>query len=886
MIHLSSSPSHPVVRLLVAAAIFLLLGGTAIEAGGTEAFLVAPKKVFPGSSASITIRVFSDDSSPCAAAYAVWLQGGTEGDVLLHDGRTDASGWDSFSAAIPPDEVGGPRILSAEVEGIAGRVEAGIALVDAPALIIETDKPIYKPGQTILGRVILLSNGLLPLETDVAVTVRDGKGNKLWKGEGTSNEYGVHPFEIPLATEVNIGEWKIEARSGEGSTDVTVRVEPYALPRFRLEATLDREWFLDSNAISGTVRSSYFFGKDVEGQVLVIASKYEDGAWAEYARSSSTLAGGAARFEIPARQGVQDGVTLDISVVDTAGHPEKTKLFVPIAAGPHVVRILPQVSAAKPGFPLDVAIETADPAGRPVSLPLRLLFYANDEEGSQVSSEARLAVTQGGRARVTYTVPEEASYILLEAETNEDGSSPASVARLYCPVAESPTGSFICLRRATDATAIAGQNVRFDLLGSRPGETFWEVRAAGRSVRSGKASSDTIEFMALPGMAPEARIIAYRVFPGGEVGTDSIVFRVGSSPGVDLQVAFDAAKVEPGTPVKVEIAAGAPSMVGLSIVDESVLALGQSRLEMARLYQEIRSRFGGPSEEQIRADFIERPHTVGSRDILIDAGLTVAMSPGAGPALPRGREFFPGGSGVKGGYGLEDGTGGGSGEVAPVERVRQFFPETWVWEPMLRTDSAGRATLELIAPDSLTNWKLRATSTSGEGIGIASGDLTVFQDFFVEPDLPYSVIRGEDLWLPVAVYNYLDTPQTVGLTLESSGGLSVLEESLEVEVGANSVKGARFPVRAASIGTFPFKLTALGPRKSDALIRSIRIDAEGVPQQAVENRAITAGETGTFTGSFPAGSVGGSERILLTITGSQVAQTLRGVEDLCGVPYG
>jgi CD109 antigen len=266
----------------------------------------------------------------------------------------------------------------------------------------------------------------------------------------------------------------------------------------------------------------------------------------------------------------------------------------------------------------------------------------------------------------------------------------------------------------------------------------------------------------------------------------------------------------------------------------------------------------------------------------------VAMSPGASSVLPEGREFFPGGSAIRGDYGLsDDAVYGDSGGLAPVERVRQFFPETWVWEPALLTDTAGRATLELIAPDSITNWKLRATSTSEEGVGLAGDDLVVFQDFFVEPDLPYSVIRGEELWLPVAVYNYLDTPQTVLLEMEASGGLLPLGgAALEVEVGANAVKGARFPVRAVEIGTYSFKLTARGSRKADALIRPIRIDPEGVPQQDVENRAIQAGSAATFAGSFPDRAVQGSERILLTITGSQVAQTIRGVEDLCGRPYG
>ena len=98
-------------------------------------------------------------------------------------------------------------------------------------------------------------------------------------------------------------------------------------------------------------------------------------------------------------------------------------------------------------------------------------------------------------------------------------------------------------------------------------------------------------------------------------------------------------------------------------------------------------------------------------------------------------------------------------------RVRQFFPETWVWEPMLITDDAGRATLSLTAPDNITSWRLAAIGTCPQpaagsgGIGFGEAELTVFQDFFVEPSLPYSVTRGEEFPVKVDVFNYLETEE-------------------------------------------------------------------------------------------------------------------------------
>ena len=48
-------------------------------------------------------------------------------------------------------------------------------------------------------------------------------------------------------------------------------------------------------------------------------------------------------------------------------------------------------------------------------------------------------------------------------------------------------------------------------------------------------------------------------------------------------------------------------------------------------------------------------------------------------------------------------------------------------------------------------------------LGSAETGLRVFQDFFVEPDLPRFLTVGDELEIPVSLYNYLDEPQTVRL---------------------------------------------------------------------------------------------------------------------------
>ena len=98
--------------------------------------------------------------------------------------------------------------------------------------------------------------------------------------------------------------------------------------------------------------------------------------------------------------------------------------------------------------------------------------------------------------------------------------------------------------------------------------------------------------------------------------------------------------------------------------------------------------------------------------------------------------------------------------LAEVKRVRQFFPETWIWRD-ITTDESGRAVIPVEAPDSITTWMLRAVGMSKEhGLGIGEGQLRVFQPFFLTVDLPFSAIRGEEFPIKIALFNYLEARRT------------------------------------------------------------------------------------------------------------------------------
>lgn len=111
-------------------------------------------------------------------------------------------------------------------------------------------------------------------------------------------------------------------------------------------------------------------------------------------------------------------------------------------------------------------------------------------------------------------------------------------------------------------------------------------------------------------------------------------------------------------------------------------------------------------------------------------------------------------------------------QSAPLIKVREFFPESFVAYDIIETDSSGAAKLALTVPDSITSWSTHAIAMSKEkGLGLTSKNdisLTVFQPFFVDVQLPTICTRGEILSLMIVVHNYLSEKLTIQIQLDNS----------------------------------------------------------------------------------------------------------------------
>lgn len=247
-----------------------------------------------------------------------------------------------------------------------------------------------------------------------------------------------------------------------------------------------------------------------------------------------------------------------------------------------------------------------------------------------------------------------------------------------------------------------------------------------------------------------------------------------------------------------------------------------------------------------------------------------------------------GGGGVAyghGGLGAREKRGSAS-VVVGGPRVRSWFPETLLARPELQTGPDGTVRVRFPVADAITTFELHAVASDATGaLGEARLPLRVFQEFFVEPELPAELTFGDELALPVALFNWLDRPQRVELTLTGSEGLQATgARSVVLELGPREVRAVRFPVKATRAGDATIELLAKGETRSDAVRRSVHVRPGGRAGAALVNGGVAGGLT--LDVEVPAGAIPGSTALTATVWPGVVSQLSDGGAGLLRTPGG
>jgi hypothetical protein len=189
---------------------------------------------------------------------------------------TNSSGDAVLLFHIPPAVTDGGSVIvegkkSDQTGGAQIRTEAIQFDLDPRArIIINTDKLLYQPGQSLHARAVFLSVDKHAIANEVAeFTLVDPEQNTVFTTTANTNEFGIASVDWELPDSAELGPYALRVelsnsdRYGSSQETTNVRVSRYDLPNFTVAAKPDRSYYLPGQKGSVEVSAKYLFGKDL-----------------------------------------------------------------------------------------------------------------------------------------------------------------------------------------------------------------------------------------------------------------------------------------------------------------------------------------------------------------------------------------------------------------------------------------------------------------------------------------------------------------------------------------------------------------------------------------------------------------------------------------------
>ncbi|MBI3267800.1 MAG: A-macroglobulin complement component [Planctomycetes bacterium] len=280
---------------------------------------------------------------------------------------------------------------------------------DRALLHLASDKPVYRPGEIVYARGLLLDVFRTTLKKQPIhchMDVKSPKGDVVASGDMNLND-GVAPFSWPIPREQAGGEYTLLATfpwSGYPSAEMKFDVRSYRVPRLRTDLQFVRKGYGPGDEVTATLSAKRAEGGIPAGaQVTAIARV--DGA--EVFRGAATLdalGGCTVSFKLPAA--IEDGDGSLALVIQDGGVTETAAKTLPILLNKVAIGFYPEGGELVAGLPNRVYLEARDTRKLPADVSGRV----QDGDGKTV---AAFATEHEGRGNWTFTPVAGAKYTVV-----------------------------------------------------------------------------------------------------------------------------------------------------------------------------------------------------------------------------------------------------------------------------------------------------------------------------------------------------------------------------------------------------------------------------------------------------------------------------------------
>ncbi|XP_055306081.1 CD109 antigen-like isoform X2 [Sitodiplosis mosellana] len=893
---------------------FVVLSSTLVCCVNCEGFytIVAPEHIRPHLNYQVSLTLHNH-ASP--ATFRLSIQDGleykNEKEITIDSNQTELVALQIGDL----DMSKGYKLVAEGISGLIFKKERTLKIeTKNVSIFIQTDKAIYKPGDLIKFRVLVLDRELKPVtltpDNQLSIHITDPEKNRIKQWLKVTPKKGVFTSEFQLAELAMLGNWKIEAHVGKESKSKEVEVAKYVLPNFDVTIDSPNDFSAKDGKLRAIIRSKYTYGKLVKGEAIVSLTR-SDSYWKNSDSVLKTIpinGKGTVEFNLVAVEFTNykrsHTYELRATVIEELTDRNQTaSKTITIHQNRHKFNPIGLIKEFSQGSPVNFSIGVSYQDGSPVLMNeqtkwihiqkrLDFSFYDNqdgdytfelNEKGIADISIPTEANEQSFALEVKYLDEEEYLGHLYPRKSIELSELEAKV------VSKRPTLNEDVFIEVKSKHLL--QNFTYQVIGR--GRIIY-----AETVAVPNQNSLLFNFNATFDMVPKATVIVYR-FKNNEIVATKIEVAINEEMINFVKLKLSAQEVQPGKEINIDVITKPESYVGLMGVDQSVLLLKKNddfnkamALRAMEEYQKVlhesengpwsvtRRRYINdyfkPFEQSStilftnakQDEFVLRRHLYGypSGDFsgywVARSGLANHLSFNRAPFNPSVMGIIPMNSMLPTDKLQSESITDDLEAPTEPPKVRSEFPETWLWEDLDVNSPNGTITITRNVPDTITSWVISAFSVDQEtGLGFTKNPktLNVFQPFFISLTLPYSVKRGEVVAVPVVLFNYLNTDLTVELVVSNDNGDFEFVDDIEgdhssrkriVSVESNSGHSSTFLVQFNSVGQISLKVTATSAVAGDAIVRILQVDPEGVPQFVNKAVFVDLREVDTFNANL------------------------------------
>nr|XP_014086870.1 alpha-2-macroglobulin isoform X2 [Bactrocera oleae] len=712
-----------------------------------------------------------------------------------------------------------------------------------PMVYLQTDKALYKFGDTIQFRAVFLDQYLLPAKVNqqISVVLKDAQNNIIERFDDVVLDTGVYKGKLKLAEQVVAGEWSMQVLLGQKMlTEKIIEVKHYDLPLFEIDLEIPSHVSLKDKTFSIKVKARYTFGKPIFGTCVLTFNVSKNNVL----RRQYNMHEGQLEIPINVRDlgGRLRPIPINVEVADTATQTSRTVSKIINVVANHFEISTPDVVRECSGegetffYRAHISHNNGNPIDREVYVTLDMhtkddILSETSVTYAEVNGDVDVEIECANNVNINITIKYENSEStgVIQLYHNKEGGEGGIYVKTQFPTVDDPMeirlispeafSSFVCV------IVGRGDIVYTDAI---------EIPNGGWNHTHTFFVTPTYEMM------PEAHMFVY-FFKNERMIHYETKFRVASQ--FKNTISIDAPEVvKPSSFISLSIDTEPNSYVGLLGVDKSVLLL--------------------KSGNDFNADVIFDDLRKVSSKISVRHGL---------PGIISGLVTM-----TNAHYNIDNEIIGVNDVVnsrGAKAIVRRNFFETFAFVDFLSVD--GHDVLKQKIPDTITTWQLTGFSLNpktGFTLTTTPTNIRTFLNFFLTVKLPQSVKLGEIIELEATVFNYLRVKVLTNVTMESVNdefefflNPNEKQHTVKVNVTADRTKTVKFRIRPKVTGIITIKITSQNLYESDVIVKQLKVEHEGTTEWNNVDLYINGEESKSLQLNIPQNIVLGSERIEISV---------------------